>query len=277
MVLLDLFELAQENAAHLASDCAEHTGLVVELARSVESDGRLSVTMRYDRLRDFLAGGRYLNPWEECQRDAGGDEAQAERLWSTKQGNAWAAPRARFEGSFVHGKRFRYGALYTGGRALVDREGTPTKYGPFCSVFRADAAASWRLIAWLPANSVERYVPDAHTFDVERLTREVGAHGSRHHVAAIKHAGDVATYARPEWPTMLCHGDRFVEGIVAEDLVPAAVERMLVDAAVWEKLRAAAGAVLDGDDVTPEMEADASRFTELRAALSKWSLREEMV
>ncbi len=272
MVLLDLFAMATENATHLAAECAQHAGLVLEFARSVEQDGRLSVTMRYERLRDFLEGGHYLNPWEECLRDTGGDEGRAEQLWAQRQGNKWAGPRARFEGSFVHGKAFRYGALTTGGRALVD-----SKYGPFCAVFSLDAAASWRLIAWLPANSVERYVPDEHTLDVEKLAREVGTHGARHQVAAIKHAGDVASYTHAEWPTMLCHGDRFVEGIVAEDLVPPAVERMLVDEAVWAKLKGAARAVLDADEVTPEMEADAGRFTELRAALAKWALREETV
>lgn len=272
MVLLDLFVMARENAARLAAACAEHSGAVVAFARSVESDGRLSVTMKYDRLRDFLQGGRYLNPWEECRRDARGDEAQADKLMAERQGEKWYGPRALFEGSFAGGKRFRYGALYTGGRALLD-----SKYGPFCSVFRADAAASWTLIAWLPANSVERYVPDARTLHVELLAVEVGAHASRHHVAAIKHAGDMATYARAEWPAMLCHGDRFVEGIVAEDLMPVAVERMLVDTAAWETLEAAADALLDGGDMAPQAHADADRFAEIRSAFMKWNLSEERV
>jgi hypothetical protein len=271
MVLLDIFVMAQENAARLASECAKHRGVLVEFAQSIARDGRLSVTMKLDRLRDFLEGGRYLNPWEECWRDAGGDETKAAQLMSDQQ-KEWYGRRALFDGSFVHGKKFRYGALYMGGRALVD-----SKYGPFCSVFRADAAASWKLIAWLPANSLLQYVPDEHTFDVERLTREVGAHGSRHHVAAIKHAEDVTTYSRTEWSTMLCHGNRFVEGIVAEDLVPSAVERVLVDAELWTILQGAADAVLDRDEVGPQTYADANRFSVLRAALAKWSLREEMV
>lgn len=272
MTTLDLFAMAQENTEHLASECAKHTGLVVELAESVARDGRLSVTMTLDRLRAFLEDGRYLSRWEECWRDAAGDETKATQLMSERQGGDWYGPRARFEGSFLHGKNFRYGALYLSGRALMG-----DKYGPFCTVFSGDAAASWRLIAWLPENSLARYVPDESTLDLERLRREVGAHGSRHHVAAIKHAADMATFSRDAWSTMLCHGDRFIEGIVAEDLSPAMIERMLADAAVWETLKAAARAVLQGDDVTPETEADASRFTDLRAALAKWNLREEMV
>jgi hypothetical protein len=272
MVLLDLFGMAEENAARLASACADHVAVVVEFARSVETEGRLSITMRFDRLRDFLGGGRYLNPWEECCRDAGGDETKAEQMMSDRQGPKWHGRRAHFEGSFAHGKRFRYGALTTGGRALVG-----SKYGPFCSVFRAEAAAAWKRIAWLPANSLEAYVSDEQTFEVERLRGDVGAHGSRHQVAAIKHAGDVAAYSRQDWPTLLCHGDRFVEGIVAEDLVPDAVERLLVDTALWKSLQDAADAVLDGDEVGPQIQADASRFAELRAALGKWSLSEETI
>jgi hypothetical protein len=42
MILLDIFVMAQENAPRLASECAKHTGAVVEFAQSVERDGRLS-------------------------------------------------------------------------------------------------------------------------------------------------------------------------------------------------------------------------------------------
>ncbi|MFS8068611.1 MAG: hypothetical protein ACMG6S_19815 [Byssovorax sp.] len=62
MTELDLFLMARENTDHLASECACHTGAAVDLAESVTRDGRLSVTMRFDRLRAFLEGGRYLNP-----------------------------------------------------------------------------------------------------------------------------------------------------------------------------------------------------------------------
>ena len=271
MTELDLFVMARENAEHLALECADHTGAVVELAASVTQHGRLSVTMRFERLRTFLEGGRYLNPWEECALEAKGDEAETTRLM-VKQQKEYYLKRVLFEGRFVGGRKFCYGALYTGGRALVD-----TKYGPFSAVFRLDAARAWELIAWLPGNSLARYVPDDTTFNAEQLTCEVGAHGSRHHVAAIKHANEVENRSREEWPIMLCHGDCFIEGIVAEDLVPSEVESMLVDTALWKTLQDAADAVLDGDDADAQEQADASRFTELRGGLTKWKLLEEMV
>ena len=271
MTELDLFVMARENAAHLAAECAGHSGAVVELAESVMREGRLSVTMRFKRLGDFLEGGRYLNPWEECSRDAAGDEAKAQQLMQERQRDYYGK-RALFDGSFFHGKNFRYGALYTGGRALID-----TQYGPFCAVFSMNVAASWKLIAWLPENSLRRYVPDEHTLKVDQIKRDVGEHGSRHHVAAIKHAGDVVTCPRDEWPNMLCHGDRFIEGIVAEELIPADVERILVDTMLWNTLQDAADAVLDGDDVDAQTQADADRFKELRVGLTSRSLSEEMV
>ena len=59
MTELDLFVMARENAAHLASECAGYTGAVVELAESVIREGRLSVTMRFERLRDFRLSVRF--------------------------------------------------------------------------------------------------------------------------------------------------------------------------------------------------------------------------
>jgi hypothetical protein len=271
MTELDLFVMARGNTEHLASECEGHTGAMLEFAESVIQQGRLSVTMRFERLRDFLEGGRYLNPWEECSRDSGGDEARAQQLMQERQ-REYYGKRALFDGSFLGGKKFRYGALYTGGRALID-----SKYGPFSAIFSMNVAASWKLIAWLPENSLKRYVPDEHTLRVDQLKCEVGEHGSRHHVAAIKHAGDVVTCSRDEWPNMLCHGDRFIEGIVAEELIPAAVERILMDTMLWTTLQDAADAVLDGDDVDDQTRADADRFKELRVGLTSRDLAEEMV
>lgn len=192
MTELDLFVMARENAAHLAAERAGHAGAVVELAQSVMREGRFSVTMRFKRLQAFLKDGRYLNPWEECARDAKGDETKATRLMVRRQKKKWYGKRALFDGSFAEGKKFRYGALHTGGRALIP------SWGPFCAVFSLDAARSWKLIAWLPANSIPRYVLDDHTLNLEQLKREVGAHESRHHVAALKHAAEVASWPREE-------------------------------------------------------------------------------
>lgn len=266
MAPLDLFAMARENIGRLAAECAAHTGAVVELAESVTRDGRLSVTMKLDRLRAFLQGGRYLNPWEECSRDAGGDEARATELMKTRQGT-WYGRRALFDGSFVHGKRFRYGALYTSGRALID-----SLYGPFCAVFSVNAARSWSFIAWLPENSLQRYVPDERTLHVEDLRREVGAHESRHHVAAIKHAGDVGARRREEWPTMLCGGDHFIEGIAADDLLPEEVERLLADRGSWREMLRASAALIAGR-ATPEEQAKASQHRALKLALEARKLK----
>ena len=144
-------------------------------------------------------------------------------------------------------------------------------------MFGADAAASWGLIAWLPANSVERYVPDEHTLDVEKLAREVGAHGARHQVAAIKHAGDAASRPRAKWPTMLCHGNRFVEGIVAEDPRPprrrARARRFRAVGHAGVRRRRGAGRRRRD----PAGARGADRFTTLRSALTRWNLHEEKV
>lgn len=257
MTALDLFVMARENIGRLAAQCAAHTGVVVEFTESVARDGRLSATMQFQRLRAFLEGGRYLNPWEECSRDAAGDEAKATELMVARQKD-WYGRRALFDGSFVDGKKFHYGALHTGGRALVDGN-----YGPFCAVFSGEAGRSWSSVAWLPGNSLELYVPDEHTLRVEELRREVGAHESRHHVAAIKHAGDVETWRREEWPTKLCGGDRFIEGIVADDLLLAGVEHLLADRGSWREMLRANSAVIAGR-ATAEQHAKALQYRTLK-------------
>ncbi len=240
MSTLDLFPMARETADHLASECAMHVGAIVEFSRSVEREGRFSVTMKFARIHSFMDGGRYLNPWEECSRDAEGDEAKATQLMVERQ-KGWYGRRALFEGSFEHGKKFQYGALYTSGRALVH-----SKYGPFCAVFGSEAALSWHSIAWLRDNSLQRYVPDNDTFDVELLRREVGPHESRHYIAALKHAADIEAWPPEGWSTMLCGGDRFVEGIVVDDLLPEQIERLLADHDTWTDMLRANTAFLAG-------------------------------
>ncbi len=260
MPVLDLFTMARENIDHLASECANHTGAVVELAQSVEREGRLSVTMKSDRLLSFMEGGRYLNPWEECSRDAGGDETKVAQLMEERQGKKWYERRLHFEGSFVDGKKFRYGALYTGGRALIPA------WGPFCAVFDMNAARLWPFVAWVPANSLERYAPDKDTFDVDRLRREVGPHEARHQVAAIKHAHEVDAWPPDEWSAKLCCDDRFVEGIVANDLVPHEVERLLAERDSWQEiLRANAELIAGGGTI--EQKAKAAQYRALKRSM----------
>ena len=51
MTTLDLFAMARENADHLASECAKHTGMVVEFAQSVERECRRRLTRSHVRRR----------------------------------------------------------------------------------------------------------------------------------------------------------------------------------------------------------------------------------
>ena len=59
--------------------------------------------------------------------------------------------------------------------------------------------------------------------------------------------------------------------------LPSAVERVLVDTLLWNSFQDAADAVLDGDDVDDQTQADADRFTVLRVGLTSRNLSEEMV
>lgn len=270
----DLFEMARANAAKLAEDfnasCADG-GPLAEFAQRVATESRLSVTMKFSRLRALLDLGHYRNPWEETHADAGGDPIEAERLMRDRQG-AYYARRALFDGSFEQGRSFHYGALYLDGRALLD-----STYGTYCVVFTAAAAGAWRSVAWVPDNSLLRYVDEnAREIDMTRLQQEVGTHDGRQHVAGIKHAAEVADWERNEWGSRLCHDGCFVEGIVADTLSCEDMERRVIaDRTHWQQLLAALDAVLDGDTVTDAQSADAGRFMVIREALMRHDLTVE--
>ena len=170
--------------------------------------------------------------------------------------------RAKFDGSFVNGKKFRYGTLFLGGKGLLN-----SKYGPFCTVFSLQAAEDWGSVAWLPENSLEQYVPEKIPLVVEfeLLQRDIGAHRSRHHVTALKHSAEVVTRPPEEWPTMLCSGTCFVEGIVADELVPEQAERFLVDRDAWMTMLRANAAFIAGS-ATAEQQAKASQYRTLKSA-----------
>jgi len=271
----DLFEMARTNAANLATAFdarGADNRLLTQFAERVKLEGRLSVTMKFDRLRAFLDLGRYRNPWEEALDDAKDDPEAAEALVRERQATYYER-RALFDGSFEQGKRFHYGALHLEGRALLN-----STYGHYCALFSLAAAQAWRSVAWLPDNSLLRYVAvDASAINMSQLALEVGPHDGRQHVAGLKHADEVATWTRDDWGTELCHDGCFVEGIVADTMAPTHLEpRVLADRTHWQQLLDAQDAVLDDDTVTDAQQADADRFVMLRAALAKHGLAVEV-
>lgn len=274
MSTYDLFAMARANAANLAAifdvrGAADEP--LTEFAERVEREGRLSVTMKFDRLRAFLELGRYRNPWEEALDNAGGDSAAADALVREQQGRYYAR-RALFDGSFEQGKCFHYGALYLEGRALLN-----STYGTYCALFSPTAAQAWSSVAWLPDNSLLRYVADdASAIDMMRLAQDVGPHNGRHHVAGIKHANDIATWARDAWGSQLCRDGCFVEGIVADTMTPTELEpRLLADQTHWQQLLDAEDALLDYDAMTAAQAADNERLVVLREALKKYGFTVE--
>lgn len=274
MSIYDLFAMARDNAPNLATSFNAHStsgGSLGEFARRIEEEGRLSVTMKFARLRSFLELGRYRNPWEEAHDDAGGDDAEAEKLMRQRQGSFYDR-RALFDGSFQQGRSFHYGALHLEGRALLD-----STYGTYCTLFSLSAAQGWRSVAWLPDNSLLRYVAvDASAIDMAQLQQDVGPHDGRHHVAGLKHAAHVDAWARGHWGTELCHDGCFVEGIVADTMTPAELEpRVLADRTHWQSLLDAQDAVLDGAILTDAQRADVERLIVLREVFARHGLTVE--
>ncbi len=218
MALLDLFALAASNDAALAAELdtkrrmlsADLAARMGSFCEAIIQRGHISINMKPWKMRDLLRRGRYPRIYEIAEENAAAAGHSTEDELRAMQGGHYER-RVRFDRSFENGERFLYGALNIGGNG--------TNYGVFCIVL-ADDATDARSTAYLPENSLDRYVQPAAvlTFDQARLRREVATPMQRHCVAALKHADDLAACEPPAWDTMLCSGGTFVEAIFVADV-----------------------------------------------------------
>jgi hypothetical protein len=169
MSKIDLFALARANEQVLSNRREEHRSFLSgeHLARfdrfcaKVEAEGGISVNMKPWKLRAFLERGRYLSAYQDAEVRAHASGRSVDDEHRERQ-QAHYERRALFEGTFEDGERFLYGALNIGGVGAVE-------YGLFC-VFLDSAAASPFRCAYVPDNSLERYVKPAPVLVVDEAT-----------------------------------------------------------------------------------------------------------
>jgi hypothetical protein len=209
-------------------------GAVDRFCQRVERDGRVSINTKSARLLSMLRTGHYPNPHDEARERAQREGGDREAYLQQQQGDFYSK-RMTFERSFVDGESFRYATLNIGGAGL-------SYYGLYCLVLR-DPGDSDRT-ALLPANSLKRFVNDEPQLDVDALRREVAPWPNRHHLAACKHAHEVASTPDTGWPRMMCHAtetdESFVEVILGSPVTPNDLIELRVDEARLDDLVAGA-------------------------------------
>jgi hypothetical protein len=229
---LDLYELARLNGdstreryERLRDGSPGAADAVERFCQRVEREGRVSINTRSARLLRMLRNGYYPNPHDEARERAQQEGGDSEDYLKRQQGQYYRK-RVTFERSFVDGENFRYASLNIAGTGL-------SYYGPYCLVLRDPEDGD--LAALLPANSLKRFVNDEPQLDAAALRREVAPWPNRHHLAACKHAHDVANTPDADWPKMMCHAtetdESFVEIILGSPVTPQALIELRVDKA----------------------------------------------
>ncbi|MBN2207943.1 MAG: hypothetical protein JW759_01415 [Candidatus Coatesbacteria bacterium] len=213
----DLFKLAEKNAAALESRFEELKALrpvdeaaqIDRFADRVHLDGRVSVNMRPSVLSYILLGRKHQSIHEWAEEQAGTSGRPASEILQEKLHENHDA-RLAFEDSFEQGRKFRYGCLNIGGAGPV------SKYGQFCCVLKSDFPWGKGRIAYLRGDSLRMYVSTDNKTNVEALSRDAAAQGSRHHLAALKHGERILGAEEEMWPEIVCSDADYIEAVFTE-------------------------------------------------------------
>jgi hypothetical protein len=235
----------RERYEQVREEASGGADVVERFCQQVERDGRVSINAPSARLLGMLRNGYYPNPHDEARERARLEGGDSEQHLKRQQGDFYRK-RVAFDRSFVNGESFRYASLNIGGAGL-------SYYGLYCLVLRDPDPGDGDLAALLPANSLKRFMNDELQLDAAALRREVAPWPNRHHLAARKHARDVASIPDAAWPQMMCHAtetdESFVEVILGSPVTPQALTELRVDTARLDELVAGTvtGALTDSE------------------------------
>jgi hypothetical protein len=221
--MIDLFAIAKENATALADAfaalCADlppedHASLV-RYAERVQEKGRISINMKQDVLNSFLTFREHRNIYEWADKKAAESGRPREDILREKL-DVYYKPRIAFDRSFQDGEQFRYGALQIGGLGA-------SSYGEYCVALH-ESIASGAQVAYVRSDSLKTYMLPGPALDEISIRHDATPHAHRHHLAALKHAGEVPSCPEDEWPDLLCSSKDCVEAIFTGRLSPAEIE-----------------------------------------------------
>jgi len=234
----DLFALSAANSGPLEerleqvlSQLEPHEQAALRsFAKAVQERGRISLNMRLVPLNGFLTSGSRWTVYEFAAQEAAVSGRPADEIVREKLG-PYYGKRIAFDRCFEGGETFHYGNLNMGGLGC-------SKYGRFCVVLRGDFPHDAAGAAYVPGDSLQRYVSGEGTpvVDHARLADEVAPHSHRGCLACLKHSTDVCHLAEDAWAGCLCSEDTFVEAIFMERPRREDVESVRVASAHYEQL-----------------------------------------
>jgi hypothetical protein len=220
---LNLFSVAEANADSLLArfravreaESEERALLLNRFASRVHERGRISINMPMSVLEQFLSRGEYLNVHELVSWEATHSSKSAEQLLQERLPDYYER-RIAFDRSLEQGEEFRYGFLSIGGPGA-------SAYGEFCVVFQDSFPAELLGLAYLPTDSLRRYLLPGPTLDREALSQDAAPHSQRHCLATLKHAAALTDLPEDRWPTLLCSAEDYIEAIFLGTPTPEAV------------------------------------------------------
>ena len=233
---MNIFALAGDNSSSLqarfesakAEKSLEELATIERFAERVLGTSQVSINMYPWVLAGIIVKGEYKNiyEWAEEQSSLSGrsmDEILREKLGS------FCDRRLAFDGSFEHGRSFRYGALNMGGVCgFGDR--------PFCIVLRQDFPERADAVAYLRSDSLKTYVDAAGRIDEQTLAEGLASHSSRHYLTTLKHIGQIPVTHETEWHLLVCSDKDYVEAIFTGTVTTDEFDEVRVPDAEFDKL-----------------------------------------
>jgi hypothetical protein len=259
--MVDLFLIAAENCAALAvrldqakEGAADGGRLLDEFASQVVRTSCVSINMRPCVLGDLVSGRTHQNIHEWAHEQSSLCARSVDEILAEKLGE-FHVRRIRFDDTFRDGRRFRYGTLNIGGAGTE-------RYGQFCVALKTESVTADASIAYLMRDSLMTYTPTGTAVDMARLRQEVATHPHRHHLAVLKHAGDLALKSAAAWPAMVCCNDCYIEAIFLKQVDLQCVREVRVALAEYDQLFALAFSdyTQPHDDATHSLKADFLRI-----------------
>jgi hypothetical protein len=231
---MNLFQVARDNAEAFlhryetvrdaAGEAVSHLDRFVTM---VGNEGRLAVNMRPTVLLRFLAlEGGYHNLYEWAD-DLESRSGQPRETLLRERLKDYYDRRMAFDRFLEDGERFRYGALNLGGLGAIH-------FGAYCLVFQERFAAGLAELAYLWADSLQRYLLPGCVVDEVGLRRDACLHSHRQFLAALKHGAEAAALAEERWPALVCSRHGFIEAIFLGSPAPRDLQAVRMEQLDYE-------------------------------------------
>jgi hypothetical protein len=222
--MLNLFLIASANPpaieeafeAAVTAMSPEQANSLREFAAWVDTDARISISVKLFVIGDLLNGRAYQNKHEWAHEQVGHSGRTPDEILRENLGSYYEK-RIAFDNAFNDGVRFRYGALNAGNLGL-------TKYGQCCIVLTRAFEESLAEVAYLPGDSLEICLREDAGLDENAVRKLPAPRSHRHVMVAVQRATEVPPVGKREWPGLVASDSRYFEAVFIGDVSLATVE-----------------------------------------------------